>query len=169
MEIKSVIGCLLSSLVVLPKKNLNKKYYKLWIFLFLKNNNSMVKYVIYTKYSLWVMILENASLENITQQPDNSDIAERYKIALEASFGEIPLPKYVSKRKQQSLDKVNLFEERENIEALKKKHQKLTIAVCKLETQKAKLEFKLTKESIEEKKLVNNSKKLSNRKKPLFF
>ncbi len=115
------------------------------------------------------MRLEKASLENLTQQPDNSDIAERYKTALEVSFGEIPLPKYVSKRKQQSLDKVNLFEERENIEALKKKYQKLTIAVSKLETQKAKLEFKLTNESVEEKKLVSNSKKLSKRKKSLFF
>lgn len=129
----------------------------------------MVKYVIYTKYSLWLVRLENASLENITQQPENSDIAEKYKTALEASFGEIPLPKYVSKRKQHSLDKVNLFEERENIETLKKKHQKLTIAVSKLEIQKAKLEFKLTNEPVEEKKIVSNSKKFSNRKKPLFF
>ena len=59
--------------------------------------------------------------------------------------------------------------EKKTVEALKKKHQKLTIAVSKLETQKAKLEFKLTKEPVEEKKLVNNSKKLSNWKKPLFF
>ena len=115
------------------------------------------------------MRLEKASLENTTQQPNNSDISERYRTALEASFGEIPLPKYVSQRKQKNLDKVNLLEERENIEALKKKHKKITIIVSKLETQKAKLESKLTKESVEEKKLVENSKKLSNRKKPIFF
>ena len=115
------------------------------------------------------MRLENASLKNITQQPDNSDIAERYKTALEASFGEIPLPKYVSQRIQKNLDKVNLFGERENVEALEKKHKKLTIIVSKLETQKAKLESKLIKEPVEEKKLVENSKKLSNWKKPLFF
>ncbi len=108
-------------------------------------------------------------MENITQQPNNSDIAERYKTALEASFGEIPLPKYVSQIKQKNLDKANLFEERENIEALKKKHKKLTIAVSKLEAEKAQLESKLTKESVEEKKLVKTSKKLSNRKKTLFF
>ena len=108
-------------------------------------------------------------MENTTQQPNNSDIAERYRTALEASFGEIPLPKYVSQRIQKNLDKVNLFGERENIEALKKKHEKLTIKISKLETQKAELESKLTKNPVEEKKLVKNSKKLSNRKKPFFF
>ena len=115
------------------------------------------------------MRLEKASLENTTQQPNNSDISERYRTALEASFGEIPLPKYVSQRKQKNLDKVNLFEERENIQALKKKHEKLTIKISKLETQKTELESKLTKEPVEEKKLVIKSKKLSNRKKPFFF
>ena len=116
------------------------------------------------------MRLENASLKNITNQQNKLDLAERCRTALEASFGEIPTPKYFSQRKQKnSEDNVTLLKERENIEALEKKHKKIENTVSKLETQKAKLESKLIKEPIEEKKLVENSKRLSNWKKPIFF
>ena len=115
------------------------------------------------------MRLENASLKNTPNQQNKLDLAERCRMALETSFGEIPTPKYIGQRKQKNLDKVNLFEERENIEALEKKHKKIEKTISKLETQKSQLESKLTKEPIEEKKLVIKSKKFSNKKKPHFF
>ena len=109
-------------------------------------------------------------MKTLSNQQYNAVLTEHCRKALEVHFGEIPMPKYFSQRKQKNLeDNVDILEERVSIEALENKHKELENTVSKLETQKAKLESKLTKESVEEKRLVKNSKRLSNWKKPLFF
>ena len=109
-------------------------------------------------------------MKTLFNQQYSADFTEKCRNALEANFGEIPMPKYFSQRKQKNLeDNVTLLEERVNIKALEKKHKEIENTVSKLETQKAQLESKLIKESVGEKKLVENSKKLLNRKKPIFF
>ncbi len=115
-------------------------------------------------------MLENTLLKTLSNQQYNAVLTKHCRKALEVHFGEIPMPKYFSQRKQKNLeDNFTLLEERVNIKALENKHKKIEKTVSKLETQKAQLESKLIKEPIEEKKLVENSKKLSNRKKPIFF
>ena len=46
------------------------------------------------------MRLGKASLETLDCQIDRSDLAEKCRKALEASFGEIPLPKALIKRQK---------------------------------------------------------------------
>ncbi len=109
-------------------------------------------------------------MKTLSNQQYNAVLTEHCRKALEVHFGEIPMPKYFSQRKQKNLeDNVTLLEERVNIKALEKKHKKIENTVSKLEKQKAELESKLAKEPAEEKKLVKKSKKVSNWKKPLFF
>ncbi|MCW3997690.1 MAG: hypothetical protein NWF10_03880 [Candidatus Bathyarchaeota archaeon] len=38
-------------------------------------------------------------MKNVSNQQYNTDLAEKCRKALEVSFGEIPMPKYYSKRK----------------------------------------------------------------------
>lgn len=45
------------------------------------------------------MRLEKASLETLDYQIDRSNLADQCRKALEASFGEIPLPKCLIKKK----------------------------------------------------------------------
>ena len=46
------------------------------------------------------MRLEKAYLANLNNTLDGNNLAERCRKALEASFGEIPLPKALIKRKK---------------------------------------------------------------------
>lgn len=46
------------------------------------------------------MRLETAYLETLDYTIDGTDLAERCRKALEASFGEIPLPKSLLKKKK---------------------------------------------------------------------